>query len=147
MDFKLHSEYKPTGDQPQAIKQLVDGFRKGNQITARKETEHILKIRMIYSDRYLDKDLRLKDGGEAAIGRSEEAAIQTNPADNSVSHRHGVFTMTGNGVKYTDYSRNGTRFNSRQTLQNGESVLIPFSTRAQLDIGAHIVLVFAVKDA
>ena len=31
MDFKLHSEYQPTGDQPQAIKQLVDGFKKGNQ--------------------------------------------------------------------------------------------------------------------
>ncbi len=29
--FKLHSEYKPTGDQPQAIKQLVEGFRSGNQ--------------------------------------------------------------------------------------------------------------------
>ena len=27
--FKLHSEYKPTGDQPQAIKSLVDGFNKG----------------------------------------------------------------------------------------------------------------------
>ena len=32
MDFKLHSEYKPTGDQPQAIKELVDGFKKGNQV-------------------------------------------------------------------------------------------------------------------
>ncbi len=31
MDFKLHSEYKPTGDQPQAIKDLVEGFKKGNQ--------------------------------------------------------------------------------------------------------------------
>ena len=31
MDFKLHSEYQPTGDQPQAIKTLVDGFREGNQ--------------------------------------------------------------------------------------------------------------------
>ncbi|MBQ8591709.1 MAG: excinuclease ABC subunit UvrB [Lachnospiraceae bacterium] len=29
--FKLHSEYKPTGDQPQAIAELVEGFRKGNQ--------------------------------------------------------------------------------------------------------------------
>ncbi len=29
--FKLVSEYKPTGDQPQAIKALVDGFRGGNQ--------------------------------------------------------------------------------------------------------------------
>ena len=31
MEFKLHSEYKPTGDQPQAIRELVDGFRAGNQ--------------------------------------------------------------------------------------------------------------------
>lgn len=32
MEFKLHSDYKPTGDQPQAIKELVDGFKKGNQV-------------------------------------------------------------------------------------------------------------------
>lgn len=30
LDFKLHSEYKPTGDQPEAIKKLVEGFREGN---------------------------------------------------------------------------------------------------------------------
>ena len=29
--FKLHSEYRPTGDQPQAIAELVQGFREGNQ--------------------------------------------------------------------------------------------------------------------
>ena len=29
--FKLHSEYKPTGDQPQAITELVEGFKQGNQ--------------------------------------------------------------------------------------------------------------------
>ena len=29
--FKLVSEYSPTGDQPQAIEQLVQGFREGNQ--------------------------------------------------------------------------------------------------------------------
>ncbi len=29
--FKLHSEYKPTGDQPQAIEALVKGFKEGNQ--------------------------------------------------------------------------------------------------------------------
>ena len=27
--FKLHSKYKPTGDQPEAIKKLVDGMNKG----------------------------------------------------------------------------------------------------------------------
>ncbi len=31
MDFKLHSEFAPTGDQPQAIEQLVKGFEEGNQ--------------------------------------------------------------------------------------------------------------------
>lgn len=31
MDFKLHSEFKPTGDQPEAIEQLVRGFKSGNQ--------------------------------------------------------------------------------------------------------------------
>ena len=29
--FKLHSEYVPTGDQPQAIEALVKGFQEGNQ--------------------------------------------------------------------------------------------------------------------
>ena len=29
--FELVSEYKPTGDQPQAIKELVEGFKEGNQ--------------------------------------------------------------------------------------------------------------------
>lgn len=29
--FELHSEYTPTGDQPQAIAKLVKGFKKGNQ--------------------------------------------------------------------------------------------------------------------
>lgn len=32
MDFKIHSEYKPTGDQPQAIKKLVEGFKKGYRV-------------------------------------------------------------------------------------------------------------------
>lgn len=30
-EFKLVSEYQPTGDQPEAIEQLVKGFREGNQ--------------------------------------------------------------------------------------------------------------------
>lgn len=29
--FILHSEYAPTGDQPQAIEALVNGFKEGNQ--------------------------------------------------------------------------------------------------------------------
>ena len=29
--FKLHSNFKPTGDQPEAIKKLVDGINKGEK--------------------------------------------------------------------------------------------------------------------
>ena len=29
--FKLVAPYQPTGDQPQAIRELVEGFQKGNQ--------------------------------------------------------------------------------------------------------------------
>ena len=29
--FVLHSEYQPTGDQPEAIRELVEGFKEGNQ--------------------------------------------------------------------------------------------------------------------
>ena len=32
MDFKIVSEYKPTGDQPQAIEKLVSGLEKGDMI-------------------------------------------------------------------------------------------------------------------
>ena len=31
MDFKLHSEYKPTGDQPTAIEKLVEGINVGEK--------------------------------------------------------------------------------------------------------------------
>jgi len=29
--FKIHSEYKPAGDQPQAIEKLVEGINRGNK--------------------------------------------------------------------------------------------------------------------
>ena len=31
MEFRLHSDYQPTGDQPEAIEALTEGFRSGNQ--------------------------------------------------------------------------------------------------------------------
>ncbi|MBQ1985467.1 MAG: DEAD/DEAH box helicase family protein, partial [Clostridia bacterium] len=31
MDFQLQSKYKPTGDQPQAIKELVESIRSGHR--------------------------------------------------------------------------------------------------------------------
>ena len=31
MEFKLSSQFAPTGDQPQAIEALVKGFKEGNQ--------------------------------------------------------------------------------------------------------------------
>ena len=31
MEFKLHSEYRLTGDQPQAVERLVSGFQSGKK--------------------------------------------------------------------------------------------------------------------
>ena len=31
MDFKLTSKYKPTGDQPEAIKELTEGLERGDK--------------------------------------------------------------------------------------------------------------------
>ena len=31
MEFRLHAPYEPTGDQPRAIEELVQGFEEGNQ--------------------------------------------------------------------------------------------------------------------
>ncbi|MCK4407122.1 MAG: DEAD/DEAH box helicase family protein, partial [Bacteroidales bacterium] len=31
MSFQLTSEFKPTGDQPEAIKQLVEGLNRGDE--------------------------------------------------------------------------------------------------------------------
>ena len=31
MDFKLHSSYKPTGDQPQAIKEIAESLQSGSE--------------------------------------------------------------------------------------------------------------------
>ena len=31
MNFRLHAEYQPTGDQPQAIEKLVASIRAGNR--------------------------------------------------------------------------------------------------------------------
>ena len=40
MEFKLHSEYKLTGDQPQAIEKLVKGIMDG------KKPRHYLALRV-----------------------------------------------------------------------------------------------------
>ena len=30
-EVRLHAPYQPTGDQPEAIRELVEGFKEGNQ--------------------------------------------------------------------------------------------------------------------
>lgn len=32
-EFKIHSNYKPSGDQPEAIRQITESFRAGNRDT------------------------------------------------------------------------------------------------------------------
>lgn len=47
--FELVSKYKPSGDQPQAIKQLVDGVKKGKKaqvLLGATGTGKLLQLRM-----------------------------------------------------------------------------------------------------
>lgn len=47
--FELVSKYKPEGDQPEAIRQLVDGIRAGKRFrhcSGRPEREKRLRFRM-----------------------------------------------------------------------------------------------------
>ncbi len=109
------------------------------------QVSYILKLRLIFGDQYMDQDLSIQDGIQLTIGRDASAAIRTNPGDTSVSHRHGSFSINQGMLQYTDNSRNGTRFNNQRTLHHGDTVNIPLNTKAQLDIGAHKVLVMAIQ--
>ena len=58
--FKLHSEYKPTGDQPQAIEYLSKGIKEGKKfqtllgVTGSGKTFTILSTRKLHSiNRYI----------------------------------------------------------------------------------------------
>ncbi len=102
-------------------------------------------LRLFYGDEYMDTSVRLGEGQQAAVGRAGDAEIQTNPADVSVSHRHGQFSVEDGQLIYTDSSRNGSRFNGLRTLANGESVPVPLNTRCELEIGAHRIWIIARK--
>ena len=102
-------------------------------------------FRMFYGGQYMDTETDIPEGGQKILGRGQDAEIQTNPSDNSVSHRHGYFAVQGGVVTYTDTSRNGTRINGQQTLHNGEKITVPFNTKVQLELGAHKIWVFAKR--
>lgn len=36
MDFKLHSKFKMTGDQPEAVEKLVNSIKSGNKFDAKR---------------------------------------------------------------------------------------------------------------
>lgn len=134
---------EPTMDLSESMAAEIASFE--DEPTAELDTSGCtLRIRMIYSDQYLDKEILLQDGDRAVIGRSEDTDICTNPQDGSVSHRHGIITFSGGRISYTDSSRNGTLFDGR-VLHNGEAADIPFNAKIQLEVGKHKVLVFAVK--
>ena len=51
MEFKLVSEYKPTGDQPHAIAQLIDGIQSGinhQTLLGLQEVEKRLALPMLF---------------------------------------------------------------------------------------------------
>ena len=51
-EFKLKAPYKPTGDQPQAIAELVKGFKEGNQCQTLLGVTGSGKTQMCIRDRF-----------------------------------------------------------------------------------------------
>ncbi|MBO4336999.1 MAG: hypothetical protein J5842_02900 [Lachnospiraceae bacterium] len=62
MDFKLHSEFKPTGDQPEAIKELVEGFKAGNQFET---LLGVVRLCFVIYYKYICMCMRFSQGGRA----------------------------------------------------------------------------------
>ena len=62
-EFKLKAPYKPTGDQPQAIAELVKGFKEGNQcqtllgVTGSGKTFTMIIISQKFVSRFVTKSL------------------------------------------------------------------------------------------
>ena len=53
-EFKLKAPYEPTGDQPQAIAELVKGFKEGNQC------QNLLAVSYTHLDVYKRQSLERK---------------------------------------------------------------------------------------
>ena len=103
-----------------------------------------LTFRLFYDGMYADQTVLLKEGETALIGRSSEAKIQTNPADKSVSSKHGIFTVKNGIVVYTDQSTNGTKVGESMYLgknKDAQTFNLPFGTRVTMEIGSHKVWV------
>ena len=116
---------------------------RGDQPTqdAPMELSFKLMVRMIYQGVYADQNARMTQGVKLIIGRGNAAQIQTNDADTSVSHQHGMFYVQDRNVRYMDMSKNGTRVNQTSVLHRDESIVLPVGTKMQLDMGSHQVLV------
>ncbi len=139
------------GDEPTMDLNSVEGqgvvFGEDEPTTDLKEPEgYIIKVRMVFRDVFLDKELKMTENDQAIIGRSSEAAFQTNPADTSISHRHGVFTAVQGMITYQDESRNGTKYNGQRTLHKDEKITIPLNTKVELEMGEHKILLLAVRE-
>lgn len=145
------SQILTIGDEPTMDLNSVDGqgviFGEDEPTTDLKESEgYILKARMFFHDVYLDKELKMAENDQAIIGRSSEATIQTNPADTSISHRHGTFTATEGVIIYRDESRNGTKYNGQRMIHKDESITIPLNTKVQIEMGEHRILLLAARE-
>ena len=108
--FKLISEYRPTGDQPQAIKDLVDGFKDGSELELTQREYELIKFLAATPGKVVSReelmtevwqydyygDLRAVD---VAVRRLREK-IEDNPAEPSC-----VLTKRGAGYYFQEPQR------------------------------------------
>ena len=111
-----------------------------------RKTQYLVQVQMHYNGLVSEKRPILDDmTAEIVFGRDEGATVVTNPEDKSVSRRHGVITLKAGEPWYTNESKNGTILNNSRTLGMDESVKLPLTTKIQLDMGRHKVLLFIIR--
>lgn len=117
----------------------------GVETVADQAKQYTLKLRLIFGGQYTDRELAMQEGMQVTIGRDPSAGIRTHPGDARVSQKHGTFAVRQGILRYTDHSRNGTRYNEQKAMRNGDTVDIPSGRKAQLDIGSHKILILLVQ--
>ncbi len=117
--------------------------------------QYVIKIRLDFRGKFIDKESRISEGQEATIGRGEAATFRTHKDDLVVSHLHGAFRVINGKPCYVDTSKNGTMLDEKP-LNEGETFeLLPLSVlpdkfiRHRMALGDHraYVIVYEEKPA
>ena len=117
--FELVSEYQPTGDQPQAIAELVRGFKEGNQfetllgVTGSGKTLTMANViqalnrptpvSYTHLDVYKRQILSMLSASPAGVLQKQRLDLQPSPRGLFFSRRHKIKSNAEDNQQYLGY--------------------------------------------